>query len=65
MGAPAPNLEASSKDDERPQHGVQITEPLFVGVHEVTQQEYERVTDAPSSFQKTSKLPIPIRASFR
>ena len=57
MGAPAPNLEACSKDDERPQHGVQITEPLFVGVHEVTQQEYERVTGRnPSSFQKTEQV---------
>jgi uncharacterized protein (TIGR02996 family) len=38
--------------DERPQHEVEITRPFFLGVFQVTQQEYEAVMDAnPSEFR--------------
>jgi len=40
MGSPA--SEAGRRDDE-PQHQVKITKPFYLGVHEVTQQQYEKV----------------------
>jgi len=53
----APRDEKGSEDDERPQHEVEITSPFYIGVYEVTQQEYEKVMGAnPSGF--TSKAPV-------
>jgi len=47
---------ASSKselDAEQPQHVVEITQPFYLGVYEVTQEEYERVMGRnPSRFRK-------------
>jgi serine/threonine protein kinase/formylglycine-generating enzyme required for sulfatase activity len=55
MGAPPSEREPSSREDERPQHRVQITQPFYLGVYEVTQQEFERVTGRdPSLFRPTS-----------
>ncbi len=41
MGSPADDEDAS--DDEHPQHRVRITKPFYLGVHEVTQEQYEQV----------------------
>jgi formylglycine-generating enzyme required for sulfatase activity len=40
--------------EEQPQHAVRISRPFFMGVHEVTQSEYEQVMGTnPSNFSKT------------
>src|SRR5262249_1832470 len=41
MGSPDSDPEA--REDEKPQHRVRITRPFYLGVHEVTQEEYQRV----------------------
>jgi formylglycine-generating enzyme required for sulfatase activity len=42
MGSPQDHTEAH--DWEKPQHTVRITKPFYLGVTEVTQEQYERVT---------------------
>jgi formylglycine-generating enzyme required for sulfatase activity len=67
MGSP----ESRGSPDERPQHRVRITKPFYLGVYEVTQEEYERVMGTnPSYFsrggdgndrvsgQDTSRFPV-------
>ena len=39
-----------ANDDEKPQHPVKITRPFFMGVYEVTQEEYEKVMGVNPSF---------------
>ncbi len=57
MGAPSSQEEPSSKDDERPLHRVQITQPFYLGICEVTEQEFERVTGHnPSLFQRGDEV---------
>ena len=49
MGSPKGDSEA--QQDEKPQHRVRITKPFYLGVHEVTQAQYQAVTgDNPSYF---------------
>jgi formylglycine-generating enzyme required for sulfatase activity len=61
MGSPAG--EAGRRDDEQ-QHEVEITKPFYLGVYEVTQAEYQKVTGTnPSQFravpgQDTTKFPV-------
>ena len=51
MGSPA--AEASRSLDEGPQHLVQITKPFQMGIHEVTQSQYQMVMgNNPSLFSK-------------
>jgi formylglycine-generating enzyme required for sulfatase activity len=63
--------EEQAHDDEKPQHRVRITKPFYLGVYEVTQGEFERVTGRnPSYFsahgrgkesvsgQDTSRFPV-------
>jgi len=51
MGAPADDLKAD--EDERPQHSVTIEQAFFMGQHEVTQQQYQRVMgENPSWFRR-------------
>ncbi|MEK6257167.1 MAG: bifunctional serine/threonine-protein kinase/formylglycine-generating enzyme family protein [Planctomycetota bacterium] len=51
MGSPASELERSA--EEGPQHTVRISQPFYMGVHEVTQGEYEQVMGTnPSYFSK-------------
>ena len=51
MGSPDSDEEAF--DDEKPQHQVKITKPYYMGVYEVTQEEYRKVMGkAPSFFSK-------------
>ena len=50
MGSPA--SESGREDDEGPQHEVTITKPFYMGVTEVTQEQYEAMTGGnPSEFQ--------------
>jgi serine/threonine protein kinase len=47
----SPETEALRSDDEGPAHDVTITRPFYLGIHEVTQEHYERVMGTnPSSF---------------
>jgi len=49
MGSPESDDHAT--ESEKPQHKVRITKPFYLGVHEVTQAEYEKVTgENPSRF---------------
>jgi formylglycine-generating enzyme required for sulfatase activity len=51
-----PNIESWFSKDERPQHKVRITKPFYLGVTEVTQEQYEKVMGKnPSYFCKTGE----------
>jgi predicted Zn finger-like uncharacterized protein len=55
MGAPADDPQALP--DEIPQHQVRISQPMYLGVHEVTQEVYEKVTGTnPNFFGKRENL---------
>jgi formylglycine-generating enzyme required for sulfatase activity len=60
MGSP----QGEGESDEHPQHQVRITKPFYMGVYEVTQGEYERITGTnPSKFkdvagEDTSRFPV-------
>ncbi len=42
---------------EHPRHRVQITQPFYVGIHEVTQQQWEQIMDStPSAVAATGEL---------
>lgn len=54
----SPDSDADAAHDEKPQHLVRITKPFYLGVTEVTQEQYERVMGVnPSSF-KGAQLPV-------
>jgi predicted Zn finger-like uncharacterized protein len=61
MGSP---LSEPNRSDDEQQHEVEITQPFYMGVYEVTQEEYERVMDTnPSNFkqvagQNTRRFPV-------
>ena len=57
MGSPGSDSEAS--DNEKPQHLVKITQPFYLGVYEVTQEQYERVMGQnPSDGHIAAKYPV-------
>ncbi len=46
-------------DDEQPQHAVKITRPFYLGVHPVTQGQYQAVMcNNPSEFKGSDDLPV-------
>ena len=54
MGSPDSDSEAES--GEKPQHNVQITKPFYLGVHEVTQGQYQQVMGSnPSRFKQSGE----------
>jgi formylglycine-generating enzyme required for sulfatase activity len=49
----------SGEPDERPRHQVALTKSFFMGVHEVTQEQYETIMGAnPSYFKKGGSYPV-------
>jgi len=62
MGSSANEVDRSAGEDQ--QHQVRITKPFYLGMYEVTQEEYKRVMGSnPSSFsavpgQDTSRFPV-------
>ena len=56
MGAVPGDSEA--QDDEKPQHRVEITKDVYIGVHEVTQAQYEAVMGKNPSYLKGSDRPV-------
>ncbi len=60
LNAPAPDgWYRGYVPSEGPQHRVRITKPFWMGVTEVTQEEYQRVMgDNPSKFQGDNRRPV-------
>ena len=51
-------LDPSSHDDESPRHEVTITKDFYLGIYEVTQEEYERVMGVNPSQFKGRRRPV-------
>jgi formylglycine-generating enzyme required for sulfatase activity len=57
MGSPDSDSVAAA--DEKPQHRVRISKAFYLGIHEVTQGDYQAVTgENPSHFKGSSDLPV-------
>ena len=57
MGSPDDYMGANNA--EKPQHQVRITRPFFLGIHEVTQGQYQAVMgENPSLFKGSDDLPV-------
>jgi len=56
MGSPA--TEAGRSSEEGPQHEVTISKPFYMGVFEVTQEQYEQVMGVNPSYFKGAKNPV-------
>ena len=54
----SPEVEKNRDSDEGPVHRVQITKPLYLGLYEVTQEQYERIMGANPSTFKGSTNPV-------
>ncbi len=55
----SPDGDSDAHRDEKPQHLVRITKPFYLGVTEVTQQQYERVMGQnPSWFKGDPQRPV-------
>lgn len=51
-----PHTDPESFQDERPRHRVRITEPFYIGVTEVTQQQYAKIMGMnPSQFESETR----------
>ena len=55
----SPDSDADADDNEQPQHRVKISKPFYLGIYEVTQEQYERVMgENPSWFSGDPSLPV-------
>ena len=54
----SPEDDSGKEDDKTPQHRVQITKPFYMGIHEVTQEQYEQVVGENPSHFKGPSLPV-------
>jgi formylglycine-generating enzyme required for sulfatase activity len=55
----SPKDEADRRDDEGPQHEVKISKPFYMGVYEVTQEQYEQIVGKnPSSGLRDAQNPV-------
>ena len=61
MGSPV--TDADAEDDEHPQHRVRITKAFYLGVTEVTQDQFERVVGFNPSNFKGKTYPVGARSS--
>ena len=53
------DADKAAQSDERPQHEVRITKAFYLGIHEVTQGQYQAVTgENPSYFKGSDDLPV-------
>ena len=54
-----PDSKRADFDDEQPQHSVKISQAFFLGIHEVTQGQYQAVMgENPSIFKGSDDLPV-------
>ena len=58
MGSPADDPDR--RGDEVPQHRVRISKPFYLGIHEVTQEQYENVMGMNPSYFKGPSLPVEV-----
>ena len=56
MGSPESGKDAG--DEEKPSHPVRITKPFYLGVYEVTQEQYERVMGVNPGYRKGAQYPV-------
>jgi len=56
MGSPPG--ESDRNDEEGPQHEVTISKPFYMGIHEVTQEQYKAVMGANPSYIKGASNPV-------
>ena len=54
----SPDSEKGRRETEGPQHKVTLTKPCYLGVYEVTQEQYEKVMGTNPSYFKRAKLPV-------
>jgi formylglycine-generating enzyme required for sulfatase activity len=54
----SPDSDSNARGSEKPQHLVQITKPFYLGVYEVTQQQYEKVMGKNPSEFKGAENPV-------
>jgi formylglycine-generating enzyme required for sulfatase activity len=54
----SPDFEKDRNNDEGPQHQVTLTKPYYLGVYEVTQEQYEKVMGLNPSQYKDAKSPV-------
>jgi len=54
----SPEGEEDRQPDEGPPHDVTISKPFYMGVYEVTQEQYEAITGANPSYFKGAKNPV-------
>ncbi len=54
----SPENEQGRSSDEGPQHKVTLTQPYYMGIYEVTQEEYEKVIGTNPSAFKGARLPV-------
>ena len=58
MGTTSDDGAAAKVISQKPQHGVRITKPFYLGIYEVTQEQYEKVTGSNPSWFKGKSLPV-------
>ena len=54
----SPESDKAAGDDEKPSHQVRITKPFYLGVYEVTQEQYDRTMGANPSYHKDARYPV-------
>ncbi len=54
----SPDGDSDARNHEKPQHTVRITKPIYLGVTEVTQEQYEQVMGTNPSHFKGAQLPV-------
>ena len=58
----SPETEQDRESDEGPVHQVTLSQPLYMGVYEVTQRQYQAVMGTNPSYYKSSGLDAPVES---